>query len=254
MRTTMIRSEDPTLHVGLVEASVWADAVERIRDGEVPRDDEDQLAFWEAAGILAGGLLDEAWGRALHVVQTSQHAVEVLSVHEDVAFAATVFVDGDWAVACTSRATVGNVDGAEAVDRIHPMVEVALTPRPRVWQLVRRVLPPLDELRHEPRPTRLDEATRVDLSSIPDEMRATPETFAAHLYHLPQLPPEIADATDPRATVFTYGVRATPAGVQTSNKTWILGRALTLVDADTASMWQVPPGDLGAALTQFLLA
>ncbi|WP_296137073.1 hypothetical protein [uncultured Tessaracoccus sp.] len=254
MDTTMIRSEDPTLHVGLVEASVWADAVERIRDGAVPRDDEDQLAFWEAAGILDGGLLDQGWGQALRVVQTSEHAVELLSRYDDVAFAVTVFVDADWSVACTSRATVGTVDGVEAVDRIHPMLEVALTPRHRVWQLVRRSLPPLDELRHEPRPTRLDDATRVDLSSIPDEMRATPETFAAHLYQLPQLPPELVDATDPRATVFTYGVRATPTGVQTSNKTWILGRALTLVDADTASMWQVRPGDLGAALTQFLLA
>lgn len=254
--TTMIQSEDPTLHVGLIEASVWADAVEDIRGGVIPRDDEDKLAFWEAAGIIADGHLDELWGRAIAVTQQSTRACELLSRKDDVVFSATVLVDAGWVVSCTNRATVANVDGVESVDKLHPMTEVAIAPVERAWQVLRRVLPPEDALRHEPRATSLAEATQitVDLASVPESMRATPETFAAHLYQLPSLPPEIIDLADPRATVFTYCLVADAQGVHTSNKTWVLGKALYLIDADTASVWKVPAGDLAHTLVATLTA
>lgn len=254
--TTMIQSEDPTLHVGLIEATVWADAVEEITDGNFPRDDEDKLAFWEAAGIVVNNQLDELWGRAIGVAQEAVRACELLSRKDDVVFSATVLVDAGWVVSCTSRGTVANVDGAEALDKIHPMLEVAIAPADRIWQVIRRVLPPEDALRHEPRATNVDEAKQItiDLSSIPESMRATPESFAAHLYEMPHLPPQVIDLTDPRATVFTYSLAADGSGVRTSNKTWVLGKALYLIDSDTASMWEVPQGDLGhtlvASLTQ----
>ena len=254
--TTMIQSEDPTLHVGLIEATVWADAVEEITDGVFPRDDADKLAFWEAAGIIADDQVDELWGRAISVAQKATRASELLSRKDDVVFSATVLVDGGWVVTCTSRATVANVDGAESLDKIHPMLEVAIAPADRIWQVIRRVLPPEEALRREPRATNVDEAKQinVDLSAIPETMRATPETFAAHIHEMPNLPPQIVDISDPRATVFTYTLVADDAGVRTSNKTWVLGKALYLIDADTASMWEVPEGDLGhtlvASLTQ----
>lgn len=253
--TTMIQSEDPTLHVGLIEATVWADAVEEITDGVFPRDDDDKLAFWEAAGIIADDQVDELWGRAITVAQQSTRACELLSRKDEVVFSATVLVHDGWVVSCTSRGTVANVDGEESVDKLHPMMEVAIAPVHRAWQVIRRVLPPEDALRHEPRATNVDEAKQitVDLSSIPEGMRSTPETFAAHLYELPHLPPQVIDLSDPHATVFTYSLAADESGVHTSNKTWVLGKALYLIDADTASMWQVPDGDLGHTLVTSLL-
>lgn len=253
--TTMIQSEDPTLHVGLVEATVWADALEDITDGTLPLDDKDKLAFWEAAGIVVDGELDELWGRAIAVAQHSTRACELLSRKDDVVFNATVLVDAGWVVSCTSRGTVATVDGVEALDKLDPMMEVAIAPAERAWQVLRRVLPPEEPLRHEPRAAHVDEAERVavDLEALPESMRATPETFAAHLYEMPNLPLPIVELADPRATVFTYTLVADDNGVRTSNKTWVLGSALYLIDADTASMWQVPDGDLGHTLVASLL-
>lgn len=253
--TTMFQSEDPTMHVGMVGAEIWLDAVERIRDGVVPTDDVDQLAFWEAAGILASGQLDPLWGRAITVEHSADRGIEILSRYGDVVFSATVLVDGDTATCVTSRATVAaNAEGVEEVDALHPMVEVAITPSSRVWELIRRVMPPLDELRHEPRPTRESEAKRVTLEGvvIPEVMKATPESFATHLLEIPNLPPAILDATDPRASVFTYTIISDDRGTRTYSKTWALGRKLYLIDADTGSIWEVPPGDLGFALVQGL--
>lgn len=253
--TTMIVSEDPTLHVGMVGSIIWSDAVEQIKGGVVPTEDRDQLAFWEAAGILADGALDPLWGRAITVEQSADRGIEIISRYEDVIFAGTVLVDGDTAVCVTTRATVtANVEGVEVVDAVHPMVEVAVAPSHRLWQLIRRVLPPLDELRHEPRPTREAEAKPITLDGvqIPDAMRATPENFAAHLLELPNLPGAILDATDPRASVFTYTLISNEDGTRTYSRTWALGRKLYLIDADSASIWEVPAGDLGHALVQGL--
>lgn len=255
--TTMIQSEDPTLHIGIVGADVWGSAVEEIVDGEVPTDDPDKLAFWEAPGILADGKLDEMWGRAIRIAQTSVRGTEIISRYGDVVFAATVLVDraGEWATCATTRAAVGvNEEGVEVVEAVHPMLEIAIAPADRLWALIRRVLPPLDALRHEPRVTLESEAKRITLDGveIPEEMKASPETFAQHLMQLPFLPPQFYDIADPEASVFTYTLDADSGKVRTSSRTWALGRKLYLIDADTASIWEVPPGDVGSSLLQAL--
>lgn len=253
--TTMIESEDPTLHVGMVGSTIWSDAVEEIRDGVVLTGDRDKLAFWEAAGIVAGDRLDPLWGRAIAVEQSADRGIEIVSRYGDVIFAGTVLVDGDAAICVTTRATVeADAAGTEVVGAVHPMVEVAIAPSHRLWQLIRRVLPPVDELRHEPRATLESEAKRVTLEGvvIPDAMKATPETFASHLLDLPNLPGAILDATDPRASVFTYTLVSDDRGTRTLSRTWALGRKLYLIDADSGSIWEVPPGDLGFALVQGL--
>ncbi len=47
------------LRVGMVGYTVWADAMEQIRDGQLPHADEDTLTSWEAAGIITPRGLSE---------------------------------------------------------------------------------------------------------------------------------------------------------------------------------------------------
>ncbi|SDL20489.1 hypothetical protein SAMN04488242_0740 [Tessaracoccus oleiagri] len=255
--TTMIQADDPTLHVGMIGGTVWADAVDRIHAGVVPDDDADLRALWEAAGILTREGIDPLWARAIEIAQTSTRGCEIVSRYGDVVFAATVLLanERDQATCVTSRATVAtDADGREVVGAVHPMVELAIAPADRLWRLIRRVLPPLDALRHEPRVTPESEAKRVTLDgvTIPESMTATPESFALHLLDLPNLPPKILDATEPQATVFTYTLVGDGDGVRTLSRTWALGKKLYLIDAESASIWEVPPGDVGSALVRGL--
>ncbi|GAA4896122.1 hypothetical protein GCM10025789_12270 [Tessaracoccus lubricantis] len=257
--TTMIQADDPTLHVGMVDATVWAEAVEHLRGDAIPGGDPDRLALWQAAGIITDGGPDPLWRRALVIAQTSLRGCRIVSRFGDVVFEAAVLVaaERDWAICVTSRATVARDDeGAEVVGAVHPMVEVAIAPADRLWRLIRRVLPPLEELRHEPHATRQGSARRLALEGvvIPESMRTAPENLTRHLLQLPDLPRELLNVAEPRAAVFTHTVVADDGAVKALSRTWALGQRLYLVDVGTASVWEVPPGDLGFALVEGLTA
>lgn len=247
--TTMIQApEEPSLHVGLVGVEVWNDAVEGIRDGVLPPADPDISVHWEAAGIIADGRLDELWGRAIDIAQTSRRTTMLLARMGDVVFQSTVLVsrDGRWATTHVARFTVArDEEGTEVVGTMHPMVEVAIAPTDRLWTLIRRTLPPLEELRHEPRATHLGDATRltVDLGQLDP---TSPEAG------LPRLPDGIVDGSETRASVFTLTVVADGEQLTRSEKIWALGESLFLIDPDTASVWKVPPGDVGSTLVRSL--
>ncbi|MDO5287677.1 MAG: hypothetical protein Q4G45_12775 [Actinomycetia bacterium] len=249
--TTMM-SDDRGLHVGMVTGQVWESAVEKIVAATVPRDDPDELALWEATGILAGGKLDPGWGQAISIAQTATTMAQLVSVYQEVMFSATVWVarDGRHAVTATTRSTIEtDDDSSERVDQTHPLLEVAAAPTARLWDLLRRVLPPVDELRHEPRPTSEDEARRVvlDPDQVPAWMRTSQAAFSEGLPLLPQLPAAIRDALEPRARVHSFVTREQPEPYRVSQH-WLLGKQLHLVDEKSRSMWTVPPGALAHAL------
>lgn len=253
--TTMIQSEDPAIHVGIVGAQVWADALEKITAGAVPQDDPDLLAFWEAAGILRRGELDQMWASALRVVQESTVGSQLISTYGKVVFRGTIMVEGEHAVCLTERGVVGaNEDGERIIQGLDPMIEVAIAPAGKVWKLVRRVLPPLEELRHEPKAAKLRDEDLVTLEGLrlPPSMVAKPETFASELHQLPNLPPRLVDLFDARAQVFAFTYALDDDGARTSSKAWALGKRLYMVDSDENLIWQVPAGQLGATIVAAL--
>lgn len=253
--TTMIQAEDPTVHVGLIGNDVWAAALQQIHPGMTVEDlDEDLRVHWQAAGIVTESGLDELWVRAIGLARDANRATKILSKYRAMVFDATVLVDDDWAVVTTQRATVEHAEGVERIDKVHPMTEVAIGPRGRLWPLIRRVLPPLEPLRAEPRATHVEEATRLqlDLSSLPEAARASQELLAAKLRQLPELPGAVLDALEAEAEVWAHTIVATHEGVRASTKVWALGQHLTLFDPDTATAWQVPAGDLGHTLVEGL--
>lgn len=244
----MIEAENPLVKVGLIGAAAWSSAVQSIR-GTIPTGDEMMRLQWEAAGIVTpDGELDPEWARTISVTQGSLRGAEVVSVYEHMVFAATVLV-GDGTVVCvTARGATEEVDGAEKITAVHPMLEVAMAPSAQAWLLLRRVLPPLDALRAEPRPTAPGEVELLTLDGveIPETMKASQETFSTHFVNLPTLPTAVVDAVeDPVATVFAYMLGVDGGKVRQSSQAWSLGsRGLYRVDSDTAAVGKVPHGDL----------
>lgn len=247
----MIAAENPAVRVGLIRAVAWSGAVEKLR-GTVPAEDDLRLE-WEGAGLLTPeGELVADWARALRVTQDSLAGSQVVSVFDGVVFSATLFRLDDDLVCVTARATH---DESGQIDAVHPLLEVALGPAADPWLLLRRVLPPLDELRADPRETRPGEAAPLSLNGveIPEQLRADPSR-GAEVAQLPTLPAAVADAVDPRATVFTYTLRGDGGRAQQSNRAWALGKKdLYRVEPDTAQVLQVPTGDIGHLLSTALL-
>lgn len=255
----MIAAENPAVKVGMIRATAWSEAVQQLR-GSVPTGDEMLGLEWEAAGIVGpDGALDPDWARALRVTQDAQVGAEVVSVYRGIVFSATLFSLGADLVCVTARATFreDDLDGATAtvIDTVHPMLEVALAPSADPWLLLRRVLPPLDALRADPRAPEASEVTPLELDGveIPERLRADVETFASHMALLPTLPQAVADAVDPQASVFAFSLRADRGALETSSRAWSLGkRGLYRVEPETARAFQVPRGDLGHHLVEAL--
>lgn len=253
----MITAENPAVKVGLLGAKAWSDAVTLIRD-DVPRDDEMRLLEWQAAGLVDDeGHLDGDWATALKVTQDALKGAEVVSVYDGVVFSATLFVDGSQGtvVCVTARGAYAGEGATQVIDAVHPMLEISSAPASEAWLLVRRVLPPLDQLRAHPREARPEEVTPVSLAGVelPDSMKASPEAFANHLLNLPTLPSAVVDALDPTASVFLFSLDGSGGSVSTSSQAWALGnRGLYRVDSRHATVAEVPVGDLGHQIVAVL--
>lgn len=248
----MIAAENPAVRVGLIRAVAWSGAVAQLR-GTVPADDDLRLE-WEGAGLITPeGEIVTDWARALRVTQDSVNGAQVVSTFDGVAFSATLFRLDDDLVCVTARATQ---DETGSIDAVHPLLEVALGPASDPWLLLRRVLPPLAELRADPRETGPGEAAPLSLNGveIPEHLRSDPARGAAEVTQLPTLPAAVADAVDPRATVFAYTLRGDGGRAQQSNRAWALGKKdLYRVEPDTAQVLRVPAGDLGHLLSSALV-
>lgn len=241
----------------MIRATAWSEAVQQLR-GEVPAGDDMLRLEWEAAGIISpDGALEPDWARALRVTQDAMIGTEVISVYAGIVFSATLFLMGEDLVCVTARATYRDDEpgGELTIDAVHPLLEVALGPSADPWLLLRRVLPPLEELRADPREP--DAASTRELAlagvEIPERMRADVETFASHMAQLPSLPTALADAVDPRASVFAFSLRADRGALETTSRAWSLGRrGLYRVDSETARTFEVAEGDIGWHLVDAL--
>ena len=243
----MIEAENPRVRVGMIGAKAWSAAVQQIR-GEVPATDEMLALEWEAAGIVSpAGVLDPDWSRAIAVTQSATRGAEVVSTFQKMAFTATLLVDQGVVVCITARGATEGEGPEEKITAVHPMLEVAVAPAADAWLLLRRVLPPLDALRADPRPTEPGDIELLSLEGveIPESMRASQEAFSRHFANLPTLPEAVADAVEPKASVFAYTLAAEGTEVRQSSQAWSLGeRGLYRIDSDTAAIARVPAGDL----------
>ena len=250
MSTNTMVTEDG-LHVGMVEYNTWADAVQQIRGGEVPHADEDTMAAWEAAGIITRDGLASDWALALKVAQEATAAMEIVSVYREVAFDAMVFALDEHLVTLTSRAAVEAAEDGWQMVGMHIMLEVVLASRVDPWRLIRRVVPPLDLVRAQPRLPRRDELEplTVDVSDMPEDALFDQELFSQRLNQLPNLPPSLRDALDPVASVFAYGLGQVDGQLRTSNDAWSVGEeALYHLIPGSPGVTKVPAGQLGAEL------
>ena len=248
-RATMLVEDG--LQVGMVGYTIWADAMEQIRDGQLPHADEDTLASWEAAGIITSRGLSQDWGLALRVAQEATSGMEIVSTYRDVTFDAMVFVLDAHIVTVTSRAAVEETDEGLQATGVHSMLEVVLASHVDPWRLLRRVLPPLDAVRAQPRLPRAEELEplTLDVVDMPQEALFDQELFARRLQHLPTLPTTVRDALQPVASVFAYGLGQVGGQLRTSNDAWSVGELdLYHLVPGQPGVTRVPTGQLGAEL------
>lgn len=245
------------LQVGMVGHTTWADAMEQIRDGQLPQTDEDTLASWEAAGIITPRGLSTDWGLALRVAQEATSGMEIVATYRDVTFDAMIFVLEPHMVTVTSRAAVEETDEGLQTTGVHSMLEVALASHIDPWLLLRRILPPLDAVRAQPRLPRAEELEplTLDVSDMPQEVLFDQELFSQRLQHLPNLPATVRDALDPVASVFAYGLGQVTGQLRTSNDAWSVGELdLYHLVPGQPGITKVPAGQLGAQLLLRLAA
>lgn len=249
-------SEQTTMHVaegmsvGVVGQRTWRDALLRIVDGVVPTVDEDVLASWDAAGIITPEGIDPQWERALRLAQTSTVGVEIVATYSGVTFDAMLFFSGPDALCVTARAKVEERPHGLEVTGADPMLEVALASSADPWVLMRRILPPLEIARAQPRLPRSDEIEPVtfDVGELPDSLRFDPQAFSQRLLYLPELPSELREALEPEASVFAYGMAEIGGELRTFNDAWSVGSELYHLVPGKPGMWKVPAGQLGGQL------
>lgn len=247
--TTMLVEDG--LQVGMVDHNAWADAMEQIRDGQLPHADEDTLASWEAAGIITPRGLAADWGLALRVAQEATSGMEIVATYSGVTFDAMIFVLTEHMVTVTSRAAVEETDEGLRATGVHSMLEVVLASRVDPWRMLRRILPPLDAVRAQPRLPRAEELEplTLDVSDMPEDALFDQDLFSYRLQQLPNLPASVRDALDPVASVFAYGLGQVEGQLRTSNDAWSVGELdLYHLVPGQPGITKVPAGQLGAQL------
>lgn len=244
--TTM--QTDRTLRVGMVGAGIWAQAVELIESDSLPHVEEDVHDSWLAAGIETRDGLDPEWGKALRLTREATVAMQLLSTYQSVTFDAKLLVGAEDAVAITQRIKVS--DGKDAYEPVaaDPMIEVALAPTRHIWELIRRVLPPLDLARATPRAPKADavEVLSVTLEEVPDALRQDARELARRIPTMPSLPPEVRDALEPQASIFAFIVAGERNATRHANDAWALGaRGLYHTVPGRPGVFEVSAGHVG---------
>lgn len=248
-RTTMLLEDG--LKVGMVNLTTWADALDKIRDGQLPDTDRHTLTDWQSAGIATPDGLAPDWALAIHVAQEATSGMEIVATYRNVAFNTTILVLEPHVVTITSRTAIENTNAGPQATSTDPILEVALASDLDPWRLLQRVLPPLDAVRAQPRLPRAEELEplTLDVSDIPDQALADQTPIAPQLQQLPNLPASIRDALDPVASVFAYGIGQVAGQLHTSNDAWSIGEQdLYHLVPGQPGLTKVPPGQLGAQL------
>lgn len=207
-------------------------------------------AAWEEmqrSGVASGrGELDPHWREVIHQTMTAPVTFRVASTYRGLAYLADIAVGTHVTTSLTRRLRVED-DGSGFLTPTgaDPQLEFAVAGPDQVWPLVRRVLPPLEELRASPRETR--DADRVEHPLDADTLRAIRASLDA-----PGLAPAARDALNAHATVMMMtlvlppGAPADAPGV--AHRAWALGdEGLYVLDRrdDEACVTRVTPGDIG---------
>lgn len=214
------------LHMGSVSHTIWADAVEQIRDGQLPHADANTVAGLEAAGISTPQGLDPKWALAVHVAQEATSGMETVATHQDTTIHAKIFVMNAHMLTVTSSTSVVETDAGLQANGMHPLLEIVLGSHVDPWHLLRRVLPPLDVVQMQPRLPRAEELEPLKQEG-PDSLEedlSEGGLTAPHRLDNPALPSSVSDALNPVASVFAYGLGQVSGKLQTSNDAWSVGR------------------------------
>lgn len=247
----------PPLKTWLVSPKGWNTAAESAQNPAAGQAADDEVwAELVRAGVARDDrTLDPMWQAVINQSLTAQAVFRVASTYNGLAYLADISLGREVTTCLTRRLRVeDDGSGALVATGADPQLEFVVTRPDQPWQLIRRVLPPLEELRAEPRQTR--DAERVEYPLDP----ATIEQIRASLA-TPGLAPAARDALNAKATVMLMTLVAPPAGATDKApgvglKAWALGEnGLYSLEPqrDGATVAKVSPGDIGFAVLWYTL-
>lgn len=247
--------QQPPLKIWMVTPHTWNVAAQAAQaDSPDPADDASWKELVDAGIASQAGVLDPMWKAVLAQTLTAPIAFRVASTYNNLAYLADVSLGDNVTTCLTRRLSVAEAeDGSLEPTGADPQMEFVVTTHGRPWELIRRVLPPLDELRAEPRQTRT--AERVEQAVDAETLKRIREGL-----DVPGLSPNMADALAPKASVTLMSLVDAPGAPEGSTgvgfATWVLGEdGLYTLErkGDTACVTKVSPGDIGFTITWLAL-
>lgn len=210
--------------------------------------------------VSADAHLDERWQHILSGMTTAPVALRIVAAQDDACFGTDVVLYESIGLAVTERGTTRvRHDGSREVATAEGAVDVVLFRHDELWPVVRRVLPPIDEMRAGPDrgapvqtlPVTPEDQARVRAMMRQDPSRALPLDAALRLMRDPD--PRFRDMLAATTSVAMLGLaRSTPRHV--SFRQWQRGaRGLYLTAADGEEgvrAFQVGAGHLAADLSR----
>lgn len=244
-------SEVEELAAVRVPREAWDAACAAAEQPEPPR-----LSLLSPPGTLEG-----RWHDLVAAYLAAPIVFRFSSTYGDVLFEATLALGSGLNVCVLERHKVRPVaDGTLQKVGRDPLLEVAVTTS-HPWRLVRRVLPPLDELRApaqrtqsaSERPVALDEATRAQVAAV---LAAEPTLTASDaLARAGALPPVVAEAMQAEVAASWLLTVAGDEGTGVGIGTYLASPGhLYRGSAGADPVWsEVLPGDLAAEFEWQLL-
>lgn len=250
--------QQPPMKIWMVTPQTWNVAAQAAQDQIGRPTDRADDASWKElvdAGIaVEAGVLDPMWRTVFSQTLTAPIAFRVASTYNGLAYIADVSLGENVTTCLTRRLSVAEgEDGSLEPTGADPEMEFAVTTPGRPWELIRRALPPVDDLRAAPRQTRAVE--RIEQPVDADVLMAIREGL-----DVPGLSPSVFDAFTPKATVTLMALVEAPGAPDGSSgiafTAWVLGEdGLYSLERkkDTACVTKVSPGDIGFTVTWLAL-
>lgn len=240
----------------MASAQAWNLAVALVQGtaGEPDSGSAQTRAELERAGITSDGTLDSMWGAVIRQTITADTTFRVVSVFDGLAYLSDVSVGPDVATSLTRRLAVEPDGSGEFVATgADPQLEFVVASAGNVWPLIRRVLPPIDEVRAQPQQT--PAARRVE--HVIDEQTVA---LARQSLDSATIDPKIRDAFQARATIMiqhmTFSGNQSQPDIGIGMRAWLVGNeGLYSIERHdgTAGIYEVAPGDIGFGVVWYAL-
>lgn len=222
--------------------------------GESDGGSAEARAELERAGITSDGVLDSMWGAVIRQTITANATFRVVSVFNGLAYLCDVSVGQDVATSLTRRLAVEPDGSGEFVAMgADPQIEFVVASASHVWPLIRRVLPPIDEVRAEPQQT--PAARRVE--HVIDEQLIA---LARQSLDSAAIDPKIRDAFRARATIMIqhtiFSGNHSQPDIGIGMRAWLVGdEGLYSIERHdgTVGVYEVAPGDVGFGVVWYAL-